>query len=90
MFFKTVHRTHFKFARIDKSVDGHNQGKPENFPHFCSAAKPTIFRALTSDLHRFCSNRVFRRTKTQSVGPLSFTVQFPMATVKKNVLYKIK
>jgi hypothetical protein len=24
----------------------------------------------TSDLHRFCSNRLVRRTKTQSVGPL--------------------
>jgi hypothetical protein len=72
-----------ELTSLSNKFDGHNQGKPENFPHFCSAAKPTIFRPHISDLHRFCSNRVFRRTKTQSVGPLSFTVQFPMATVKK-------
>jgi hypothetical protein len=65
-FFKTVHRTHFRFARTDKSVeqvDGHNQGKPDNFPHFCSRAKTTVFQAHTSGLHRFCSNRLVRRTK---------------------------
>jgi hypothetical protein len=52
-----------ELTSLSNKFDGHNQGKPENFPHFCSRTKPTIFRAHTSDLHRFCSNRLVRRTK---------------------------
>jgi hypothetical protein len=61
-----------ELTNLSNKFDGHNQGKPDNFPHFCSRAKTTVFQTHTSDLHRFCSNRLVRRTKTQSVEPLRF------------------
>jgi hypothetical protein len=61
-----------ELTSLSNKFDGHNQGKPDNFPHFCSRAKTTVFQTHTSDLHRFCSNRLVRRTKTQSVEPLRF------------------
>jgi hypothetical protein len=57
-----------ELTSLSNKFDGHNQGKPDNFADFCSRAKMTVFQTHTSDLHRFCSNRLVRRTKTQTIN----------------------
>jgi hypothetical protein len=76
-----------ELTSLSNKFDGHNQGEPDNFPHFCSRAKPTVFQAHTSDLHRFCSNRLVHRTKTQNVGPLIHCTLIDARSLIKSIYF---